>query len=205
MAFYRDRIFPRLLDSLMDTPETREVRARVCAGLTGEVVEIGFGSGLNLPWLPQGVSRLHAVDPSTLGARLAAGRIRESSVEVSPAGLDGQALTLGDASVDAALSTWTLCTIPDAVQALREVRRVLRPGGRLYFVEHGTAPDEGVRRWQGRLDPLQQKVACGCHLTRDIPDLIRRAGFRIDRLDTYYMRKTTRLLGATYEGVASPA
>jgi ubiquinone/menaquinone biosynthesis C-methylase UbiE len=205
MAFYRDRVFPRLLDSVMDTPETHEVRARVCAGLAGEVVEIGFGSGLNLPWLPHKVSRLHAVDPSTLGARLAADRIRDSPVEVIPAGLDGQALALDDASVDAALSTWTLCTVPDAVQALREVRRVLRPGGRLHFVEHGTAPDEGVRRWQRRLDPLQRRVACGCHLTRDIPELIRRAGFRVDRLDTYYLAKSPRLLGATYEGVASPA
>ncbi len=161
MAFYRDRVFPRILDAALDNAETRKIRARVCAGLTGEVVEIGFGSGLNLPWLPESVSRLHAVEPSAGGVRLAAGRMQASRVPVVLAGLDGQALPLADGSVDSALSTWTLCSIPDPVRALREVGRVLRPGGRLHFVEHGAAPDNRVRRWQDRLDPLGEGLAEG--------------------------------------------
>jgi ubiquinone/menaquinone biosynthesis C-methylase UbiE len=205
MAFYREKVFPRIMNAAMDTPETRAARARVCDGLTGEVVEIGFGSGLNLPWLPAVVSRLHAVDPSPVAARLAADRIRDSHVAVEPAGLDGEALLLRDGSVDSALSTWTLCTVPDPVQALREIRRVLRPGGRLHFVEHGAAPDERVRRWQDRLNPVQNRVACGCNLNRDIPRLIASAGLRLERIDTYYLPREPRLLGSTYEGVATAA
>jgi ubiquinone/menaquinone biosynthesis C-methylase UbiE len=204
MALYRDRVFPRILDAALDTTETRAIRARVCAGLTGEVVEIGFGSGLNLPWLPEAVSRLYAVDPSVGGARLAAGRIRDSRVPVVRTGLDGQALPLPDASVDSALSTWTLCSVPDAVRALREIARVLRPGGRLHFVEHGAAPDQAVRRWQDRLDPLQRRLACGCHLNRDIPGLIGDAQLRIERIDSYYVPGGPRFIGSTYEGVATP-
>ena len=203
MGWYRDRVLPRLVDATMDTQANREIRARVCAGLTGEVLEIGFGSGLNLPWLPAAVTRLHAVDPSVTGARLAAGRISECRFPVEQAGLDGQQLLLADGSVDSALSTWTLCTVPDAVQALRELRRVLRPGGRLHFVEHGAAPDAGVRRWQDRLDPVQQRVAGGCHLDREVPLLIERAGLRVERVETYYVPGEPRLVGSTYEGVAS--
>ena len=203
MGLYRDRVFPRLLDLTLGASATAEVRARVCAGLTGEVVEIGFGSGLNLPWLPAEVSRLHAVDPSVHGARLAARRIRESAVPVVLAGLDGQALPFGDESVDSALSTWTLCTVPDPVRALREVRRVLRPGGRLHFVEHGAAPDQRVRRWQDRLDPVQRTVACGCHLNRDIPGLVQEAGLRIEGCDFSYFPGAPRVIGSTYEGVAA--
>ncbi len=204
MAFYRDRVFPRILDAALDNAETRKIRARVCAGLTGEVVEIGFGSGLNLPWLPESVSRLHAVEPSAGGVRLAAGRMQASRVPVVLAGLDGQALPLADGSVDSALSTWTLCSIPDPVRALREVGRVLRPGGRLHFVEHGAAPDDGVRRWQNRLDPLQQRLACGCHLNRDIPALMEAARLRIKRIETFYVRGGPRFIGSTVVGVATP-
>ena len=204
MPFYADKVFPRLMNRAMDTARTREIRARVCAGLAGEVVEIGFGSGLNLPHLPREVTRLHAVDPSGGAARLAAARIAASAVQVQLAGLDGQELPLPDASMDAALSTWTLCSIPDPAQALREVRRVLRPGGRLHFVEHGRAPDEAVRRWQARLNPLQRRVACGCHLDRDIPALLQTAGLRVERLAEYYAQGEPRSFGALYEGVAAP-
>jgi ubiquinone/menaquinone biosynthesis C-methylase UbiE len=204
MGFYRDRVFPRLMNRAMDTEVNREIRARVCQGLSGEVVEVGFGSGLNLPHLPTSVTRLHAVDPSSGGVRLAATRMQHSRVPVLLAGLDGRSLPFDDASMDSALSTWTLCTIPDPVQALREVGRVLRPGGRLHFVEHGAAPDAGVRRWQDRLDPLQGLTAGGCHLNRDIATLIEEAGLDLERIDRFYSPDVLRVWGASYEGVAIP-
>lgn len=204
MAFYRDVVFPRVMNFALDTTNTREIRARVCAQLSGDVLEIGFGSGLNLPHLPHSVTALHAVDPSAGAARLATKRMHESPVRVEMAGQDGQALPFDDGCMDGALSTWTMCSIPDPVQALREVSRVLRPGAKLHFVEHGIAPDEGVRRWQSRLNPLQNRIGCGCHLNRDIPAVIQTAGFRIERLDEYYSKGEPRPYGATYEGVAVP-
>jgi SAM-dependent methyltransferase len=205
MGFYGEQIVPRVINLAMDTKTNREIRARVCADLEGDVVELGFGSGHNLPYLPATVTRLRAVDPSALGARLAADRIAASPVPVEAAGLDGQSLPFAVGSADAVLSTWTLCSIPDAVAALREVRRVLRPGGRFHFAEHGAAPDASVHTWQDRLNPLQQRLAGGCNLNRDIPALIEAGGLRIERLDTYYSEGHPRLVGYTYEGVARPA
>lgn len=204
MGFYRDRVFPRVMNVVMDNATTREIRARVCAGLRGEVVEVGFGSGLNLPHLPADVTSVRAVDPSRLAARLATSRVDDCPVPVQLAGLDGQSLPFADRSADAVLSTWTLCSIPDAVAALREARRVLRPGGALHFVEHGAAPDPDVRRWQDRLNPVQQRLGSGCNLNRDIRALVEAGGFHIDRWSSYYAKGEPRTLGATYEGVATP-
>src|SRR4051812_42172058 len=150
----------------MNTAQHRRIRERVCAGLTGEVVEIGFGTGLNLPHVPAAVTRLLVVEPSGLGGDLAEKRIAASAVPVEVVGLDGQRVPLPDASADAVLCTWSLCTIPDPIAAVREVRRVLRPGGRLHFVEHGRAPDERVRQWQNRLNGMQRRLAGGCNLNR---------------------------------------
>ena len=205
MALYRDVIFPRVLNRVMDTETTREARARVCGDLHGEVVEIGFGTGFNLPYLPDAVTTLLAVDPLERAVKLAGDRIAASPVPVKVVGLDGQSLPLEDASADAVLSTWTLCSIPDAVAALREIRRVLRPGGALHFVEHGAAPDEGVRRWQSRLNPLQNRIAAGCNINRDIPALIEAAGLRVTELETYYSEGNPRVLGWTFEGRATAA
>ena len=149
-------------------------------------MEIGFGSGLNVPFYPATVTRVAAVEPADVGWKLADKRLRATSVPVQRSGLDGQSLPFDDNSYDAALSTWTLCTIPDVAGALAEVRRVLKPGGTLHFVEHGLAPDENVRRWQRRLDPLQQRLFGGCHLTRPVVDLLTAAGFTITELDVFY-------------------
>jgi SAM-dependent methyltransferase len=204
MSLYRDRVLPRLIDVVMDTKQTREIRARVCSSLAGDVVEIGFGTGHNLPYLPSEVSRLFAVEPSGVGVRLAADRIEASAVAVDVIGLDGQRLPLDDARVDAVLCTWSLCTIPDPVAAVREARRVLRPGGTFHFVEHGRAPDEGARRWQNRLNGIQRRIGGGCNLNRDIAGIIEAGGMRVTHLDRYYGKGEPKAYGAMYEGVAVP-
>lgn len=202
MGWYGERVFPRIMNKACNTGESRRVRAIVCAPLAGEVLEIGFGTGLNLPHLPAAVSRLLAVDPLRRGRDVAAGRLAEVTFPVDFVGLDGQAIDLPDDCADAALSTWTLCSIPDPVAAVREIRRVLRPGGTFHFAEHGVAPDADVRRWQGRLNPLQRRVACGCNLDRDIPAIIEDGGMTVTNLDTSYARGQPRVFGWTYQGTA---
>lgn len=203
MGIYNDHVVPRLVNIACAPSMTEENRRRVCGGLSGRVVEIGFGSGLNVPYYPGTLDSVSAVEPADLGWKLARQRIEESPVTVERSGLDGQSLPFGDNTFDSALTTWTLCTIPDAGAALREVRRVLVPGGTLHFVEHGLAPDENVRRWQRRLEPVQKRVAGGCHLTRRIPELIRDAGFEIRELDTFYEDRTPKVFGALSLGVAA--
>jgi ubiquinone/menaquinone biosynthesis C-methylase UbiE len=205
MGLYRERILPRVIDAAGGTKAVEPLRRRVCAGLKGDVVEIGFGSGLNVPFYPEDVTRVAAVEPSDLAWKLAGPRLRAATADVQRSGLDGQALPLPDHSVDAALSTWTLCTIPDVAAALREVRRVLKPGGTLHFVEHGLAPDEPVRRWQRRLEPLQKRVFGGCHLTRPVVDLLTAAGFTITELDVFYEKGAPKFVAADSLGTALSA
>jgi ubiquinone/menaquinone biosynthesis C-methylase UbiE len=204
VGFYADQIVPRLVNVSCGMALLRPSRKRVCAGLQGRVIEIGFGSGFNVPFYPDTVSSVSAVEPADLAWELAQERLAKATVPVDRSGLDGQSLPFPDNSFDSALSTWTLCTIPDVHAALCEVRRVLRPGGTFHFVEHGLAPDEDekVQRWQHRLEPIQKAVAGGCHLTRDIPALVRAAGFEIRDLDTFYEEGTPKVLGALSLGVA---
>ena len=202
MGLYEKQVLPRILNVACGTKTAEPLRRRVCEGLAGNVVEIGFGSGLNLPFFPAAVTQVAAVEPADLGWKLAGPRLKASSVPVQRSGLDGQSLPLADDSYDAALSTWTLCTIPDAAAALREVRRVLKPGGTLHFLEHGLAPDERVRRWQRRLDPLEQRIFGGCHFTRPIVDLLTAAGFTITDLDVFYEKGAPKFAGADSLGTA---
>lgn len=186
MGFYRERVLPHLVDRACGTAELRKWRRQVTAGLSGTVVEIGFGSGLNMPAYPPSVDLVYAVEPAATARRLAERRIADSPARVEHVGLRGESIPLDDASCDGALSTFTLCTIPDVDAALAEVRRVLRPGGRFHFLEHGLSPDGSVARWQRRLDPLQKRLADGCHLTRDPTELVRAAGFEIERSESRY-------------------
>ncbi|MFD4858207.1 class I SAM-dependent methyltransferase [Streptomyces atratus] len=206
MGFYAERIVPRIADSVGGTGAVEPLRRRVCEGLYGEIIEIGFGSGHNVPFYPEAVTDVAAVEPSDLGWKLARERIDAGRPLVRRAGLDSQYLPFGDNTFDGALSTWTLCTIPDADAALREVRRVLKPGAALHFVEHGLAPeeDENVRRWQRRLDPLERRLFAGCHLTRRIADMLTAAGFTIVALDVFYGKGAPKPMAAYSLGVAVP-
>jgi SAM-dependent methyltransferase len=202
MGLYGERVLPRIINVACGTKAVEPLRQRVCGGLAGNVVEIGFGSGLNVPFYPAAVTRVDAVEPSDVGWKLAAGRLGATTVPVQRSGLDGQLLPFAAGTFDAALSTWTLCTIPDVAAALGEIRRVIKPGGRLHFLEHGLAPDERVRRWQRRLNPLQQLVAGGCHFTRPIVELLTAAGFTIEELDVFYEKGAPKFAGADSLGIA---
>jgi SAM-dependent methyltransferase len=202
MGFYGDQVVPRFIDLVMSRGELTPIRARVAASLDGDVLEIGFGSGLNVPHYPPAVHQVQAVDPATVGRRLAAKRVASSGVPVKYIDLDGQALSLPSASIDHVLTTWTLCSISDVDRALSEIRRVLRPGGFFHFVEHGRSPDRKVAGWQDRLTPLQRRVAGGCHLNRPIDRLVRDSGLELIRMENYYA-KGPRAFGYMFEGVAS--
>jgi ubiquinone/menaquinone biosynthesis C-methylase UbiE len=202
MGFYDTHVLPRLVHHVCGARSLDEMRRRVCAGLAGEVVEIGFGSGSNVDFYPPAVTGVHAVEPSDAAWRLAGKRVAASRVPIERVGLDGQSLPLPDAAFDAAISTWALCTIPDPVAALAEVRRVLKPGAALHFVEHGLAPDAPVQKWQHRLEPVQKRMAGGCHLTRPIAELITSAGFEVVELDEFYQRGAAKVAAAQSLGVA---
>ncbi len=205
MSFYERQVLPRMLNRVCGSKAVEPLRRRVCAGLAGKMLEIGFGSGHNVPFYPAAVTEVSAVEPSDLSWWLARSRLAAAGVPVRRSGLDGQSLPFADDSHDAALSTWTLCTIPDVAAALREVRRVLRPGGALHFLEHGLAPDEAVRRWQRRLDPVEKRLVGGCMFTRPIADLLTAAGFTIRQLDVFYQEGSPQFSGAASLGVAVSA
>lgn len=187
MALWSDRILPHLVNKSLSTGDVMKERQRVCAPLSGRVIELGFGSGLNIEKYPDAVESVAAVEPSDVAWKMSADRRAASRTPISRSGLDGQSLDEPDGSFDSALSTFTLCTIPDVELALREVHRVLRPGGTFAFLEHGLAPEPGVVRWQHRMEPLQKAVAGGCHLSRDIAALVDAAGFEITELEQHYL------------------
>ncbi|MGA9275780.1 class I SAM-dependent methyltransferase [Ilumatobacter sp.] len=205
MGLYAEQILPRIINLACGIKSANPLRSRVCAGLHGHVVEIGFGSGLNVPFYPAAVTGVAAIEPADLGWKLAGKRLAASPIPVERAGLDGQSLPLDDDSCDTALSTWTICTIPDPIAALEEVRRVLKPGGTLHFIEHGLAPDDKVQHWQHRLEPMQKRLVGGCHLTRRISDLITEAGFTITEADVFYEEGAPKVLAADTLGIAVAA
>ena len=188
MGFYDDQILPRWLSVFMATKELAQVRARRLASVEGAVLEVGFGSGLNLPHYSANVSKLYALDPSKVGLQLAKKRLSRVAfqVELLPLRADGR-IPLDDRSVDAVVTTWTLCTIPDPLAALREMHRVLRPGGRYSFVEHGLSPDPAVAKWQHRLDPIEVAMAGGCHFNRAIDAIVKDSPFQLDGVENFHL------------------
>jgi ubiquinone/menaquinone biosynthesis C-methylase UbiE len=201
MGVYSRHLRPRLHDRLLDDAAVHDVRARVCAGLSGDVLEIGFGSGLNLGHLPPEVTGVWAVKPSATALRLSAPRREASPVPVHLAGDDAQALPFPDHRFDAALCTWVLCGIPGADGALAEVARVLRPGAALHLVEHGRAPDPGVRRLQRLGNPVN-RVVSGCVLDDDVEALLAASPLTVTRLAHWYEPGAPRVLGSMYEARA---
>ncbi|WP_138758952.1 class I SAM-dependent methyltransferase [Modestobacter altitudinis] len=202
MGVYSRHLRPRLHDRLLADTATSDVRERVCAGLSGDVLEIGFGSGLNLPHLPPAVTGVWAVEPSATAVRLSAPRRDASPVRVEVAGDDAQALPFPDHRFDAALCTWVLCSVPDRRRALAEVARVLRPGGRLHFVEHGLAPDPQVVRWQRRANPLSRALS-GCELDVDVAGLLAVSPLTVTELTSWYLPGAPRSTGFLSAGRAT--
>jgi ubiquinone/menaquinone biosynthesis C-methylase UbiE len=202
MSFYEERVLPHVINLAMTTAGITDERRRCLEPVGGAVLEIGFGTGLNLPYYPAAVTRVVGVDPSRKSADLARKRIAASPFPVEVIGLSAEKLPVADASFDTIVSTFTLCTIPDVANALAEMRRALSPGGRLHFVEHGQAADPDVVRWQQRLNGLQRKVFGGCHLNRRISSLIERAGFVIETLENDYMKGAPKFGGYLYRGIA---
>jgi SAM-dependent methyltransferase len=188
MGFYRDHVVPRLVNWTCSGRGMDRWRARACEGLAGSVVEIGFGSGTNVKHYPPTVQHVYAVEPSSLARKLARPKIGESTIEITYAGLDGHAIDLANESCDGALCTFTLCTLDDPQRALQELWRILKPGATLHFLEHGISPDAPVAKWQHRLDGLEQRLADGCHLTRDPVGLMTQAGFEMKSCQQRYVR-----------------
>jgi ubiquinone/menaquinone biosynthesis C-methylase UbiE len=205
MAIYRDHIFPRLLEIALGGRKPMEYRRRVLAAARGQVLEIGFGTGLNLECYPDQVERLTLLDVDRLLPRRVQKRIAATSFPVEMAFLDAARLPFADASFDVVVSTWTLCTIPDVASALTEVRRVLRPGGEFLFLEHGRSEDPHVARRQDRWNGVQKFVGCGCNLNRPIDDLVSAAGLKIAQLDRFQMPGMPKIGAAHYLGAARHA
>jgi ubiquinone/menaquinone biosynthesis C-methylase UbiE len=203
MGFYQDRILPLLIDLAMRNRALADYRRRTVGAAAGRVLEVGIGSGLNLPFYGGDVTAVIGLEPSPRLIARARTRLRDTANAVELVEGSAEAIPLADGSVDTVVTTWTLCTIPDVARALQQMRRVLKPGGRLLFVEHGLAPQPGVRRWQHRLTPLWKHIGGGCHLDRPIAALVEGAGFELERIDTGYMRGP-KPMTFMYEGSARP-
>jgi ubiquinone/menaquinone biosynthesis C-methylase UbiE len=201
MGLWRTIIFPRLLDICMAAP-LEQYRLPIVAQATGQVLEVGFGTGLNVPYYPPHVTRLTALDANPGMFPVARKRIAAAAIPVDPLVGDGEHLAFAENSFDTVVSTWTLCSIPDVRQALREIYRVLKPGGCFVFVEHGLSSELRIQTWQHRLTPVQKKLADGCHLDRNIETLVTSLSFELQRLERFYAEQTPKVFGALYAGVA---
>lgn len=202
MGIYAKHVLPRLIDLAMKNEEVSRLRTKMIPAASGVVLEVGIGSGLNLPFYASSVTKLYGVDPSSELLEIAQSRIAVVPFPVELLNQPADRIPLADEAVDTVVITWSLCSIADPSSALKEMRRVLRPGGRLIFVEHGLSPHSRVRSWQNRLTPIWRRLAGGCHLNRKMDDLIREAGFSIEELRTGYI-PGPRPLTYTYEGTGS--
>lgn len=203
MGLYARYIFPRLMDRIMSGAEFQQLRSELLAQAAGTVLEIGLGTGLNLPHYPKHVTWLYAVEPATLLPERLVQRGKEATFPIEVKRVSAETLPFDDQTFDCAVSTWTLCTIPDPVKALREVRRVLKPEGRFLFLEHGRSDDEKIAIWQDRLNPIQRIIGCGCNMNRRIDQLIEQAGLSTAELDRFVMQTVPRLGGSMYRGQAN--
>lgn len=204
MGLYSAYVFPCLMDWLMRGKEFQRLRSSLLTVVRGDVLEIGFGSGLNLAHYPPAVRRLTAADPARFLPRTVARRAAAVDFPVEIHHNAAEALPFADRRFDWVVSTWTLCSIADPLRALAEVRRLLKPDGRFIFLEHGRCQDERIAAWQDRLNPIQNVLGCGCHLNRRIDRLIEHGGFGLIHLDRFFMTGAPKLVGAMYQGWAEP-
>lgn len=202
MGFYSRNIFPYLLDWAMSDANYAEYRRQVLANVTGDVLEIGFGTGLNLSYYPESVHKLVAIDANPGVHKLAQKRLQDTSITVDHRVLNGENLPMPDQSFDSVVSTWTLCSIAHVEQALKEIYRVLKPGGRFHFIEHGLSREPDVQTWQNRLNPIQKVIADGCHLNRNIRQLVE-AQFDTVTIEEFYAEKEPKFIGYLYQGTAT--
>jgi ubiquinone/menaquinone biosynthesis C-methylase UbiE len=202
VGFYSQVIFPFLCDFVLDQPFVANHRRKLLAHASGDILEIGFGTGLNLPCYPSHVGKIATIDPNTGMYRKARARIKHSGIEVDRQVLGSERLPFASGTFDCVVSTFTLCSIEDVGQALSEVFRVLRSGGKLLFLEHGLSPDPHVQKWQHRLNWLQMRLAGGCHLDRNIRALLTAQPFDSLKIDEFYLDKTPKTHGYMYQGLA---
>ena len=203
MGFYSRVVFPGIIDFVMTTGQMKKRRSQLLADVSGDIFEIGFGTGLNLPFYPEGVQEITTVDINPGMNRRAQKRIAESGITVHMNILSAESLPMDDETFDSVVCTWTLCSIENVEKALSEVRRILRPGGKFFFVEHGASPDPKVRRLQDRLNSFWGIIGDGCNLNRNAEELIQDQHFEITSLDKGYMEKSPRFAGYMYQGVAT--
>lgn len=204
MSFYDDHILPHVINMACGTKPVLKQREKIVPQAEGRILEIGMGSGINIPYYnPEKVEKVWGLEPSEGMRRKAQSRVEAAPFDLEWLGLPGEEIPLDDNSADTIVLTYTLCTIPDWRAAVDQMRRVLKPGGKLLFSEHGKAPDEAVLKWQNRINPLWMKMAGGCHLNRDIPKLLREGGFDIKKLDSMYVPSTPKVAGFTYWGYAT--
>ncbi|MEX2112023.1 MAG: class I SAM-dependent methyltransferase [Pirellulales bacterium] len=203
MGLYSRIVFPRLCEFGLNRPFVAAHRRKLLESSRGDVLEIGIGTGLNMPHYPPSIRKITAIDPNPGMHRKAAARIASSGIEVDKRVLGGEALPFEDASFDCVVSTFTLCSIAKIDRALAEFYRVLRPGGQFLFLEHGLSRDPGVQKWQHRLTGLERLIADNCHLNRDIRELVGQQPYREARIDEFYMEKTPRTHGYVYLGTAT--
>ena len=202
MGFYSQNILPYLLDLVMSDQNLIKYRKDILANVKGEVLEIGFGTGLNLPYYPENIHKIIAIDANPGVNALAQKRIQSSSITVDSRVLNGENLPMADNTFDSVVSTWTLCSIANVELALKEIYRVLKPGGQLFFIEHGLSHEPEIQVWQNRLTPLQKIIADGCHLNRNIRELIENQFDKVT-LEEFYADKEPKTIGYLYKGVAT--
>jgi ubiquinone/menaquinone biosynthesis C-methylase UbiE len=206
MGFYNRHIMPRFVNLACASGQMKKIRAQTVPLAEGRVLEIGFGSGHNLPFLnAEKISHYWALEPDEQIRKLASQRLSDSPLQPEFLGLEAESIPLDDNSADTIVITFTMCTIPQVEQALGEMRRVLKPGGQLLFAEHGAAPDNAVARWQGRIEPVWKRISGGCHLTRKPLELLENNGFTLRSAESLYVPKAPRFAGFVSHGIAVPA
>lgn len=201
MGFYSNFIIPFGIDIVMSGATLGEYRQKLLEDVSGEILEIGFGTGLNLPYYPNGVTKITTIDPNPGMKQRSRSRIAAASITVDYQVLNGESLPMADASFDSVVCTWTLCSIPQVDRAIAEVHRLLKPGGKFFFIEHGLSPDVPIQNWQNRLTPMQKVIADGCHLNRNIKNLVEHK-FKNVTVEQFYAPKLPKVIGYMYQGIA---